>query len=192
MEANIYKAPEAELSTPEFDQSKFYVVSDKKFLILFISTLGMYSLYWFYQNWKSYSEFNNENIMPFWRAVFSIFFTHSLFKKLYQRAKEENDSHDFNHSAMATLYVILSISSTITDNLATNGIGLPFTEWGGYIALIFYVFIFRKAQITSNIASCDPQGESNNSLSFANFIWIFIGLCLWAVMIFSYIAQEQF
>lgn len=34
----------------------FYVVSKRKFTILFLSTIGLYYLYWFYKNWDRYQD----------------------------------------------------------------------------------------------------------------------------------------
>ena len=192
MEANIYQAPEADLSTPEMENAQFYVVSSKKFLILFFSTMGMYEIYWYYKNWKAYSAYSNENIMPFWRAVFSIFFTHALFREFNKKATAEDSSHKFKHSGLATLYVILTIASNAFERMATKGIGLPYSNIAGYLILLFLGLIFFNAQKTANLASGDPEGENNNSFSPANFLWIVIGLCLWAILIASYIMPEHF
>ena len=192
MEANIYQAPESDLVTSDLEESQFYVVSNKKFLILFISTLGMYSIYWYYKNWKSYMENSNENIMPFWRAVFSIFFTHSLFRKLNEKALKNDQNHQFSNAALATFYVILTLGSQVTDQLASKGIGLPVTQFLSLLTLPFLVIIFYKAQVTANIASADPQGESNNSLTGANYLWIVIGLLMWVLTLSVYFMPEQF
>lgn len=34
----------------------FYVVSTRKFAILFLATLGLYWIYWFYKNWDRYKD----------------------------------------------------------------------------------------------------------------------------------------
>ena len=54
MDADVYKAPEAEIVTESTEGLEFYVVSPKKFLIMQISTMGIYSIYWFFKHWKQY------------------------------------------------------------------------------------------------------------------------------------------
>ena len=57
MNENVYKVPESNLiaGSDQLD-GDFYVVGKIKFLVLFFSTFGLYSLYWFYRNWKLYKE----------------------------------------------------------------------------------------------------------------------------------------
>ena len=83
MNDNPYEAPKSRLETSvEKGDKQFYVVSVKKFTILFFFTIGMYVLYWFYGNWKRYKAYSGKNIWPVPRAIFAIFFTHSLFSEV--------------------------------------------------------------------------------------------------------------
>ncbi len=48
IDKDIYSPPKAELQDiAENTQTTFYVVSERKFTILFLATLGLYELYWF-------------------------------------------------------------------------------------------------------------------------------------------------
>lgn len=80
MESNLYEAPQSTLSDVEsLEDKEFYVVSIKKFTILFMATFGFYSIYWFYRNWKMSKAKYRDDIWPVARGIFSIFFVHSLF-----------------------------------------------------------------------------------------------------------------
>jgi len=183
MEKNVYQAPDSEVLTKETDQSEFYIVSPRKFLILFFSTLGLYSIYWFYKHWALYKVSNNEDMWPVMRALFSIFFTHSLFELFDVRVREKDPEYKWFPSGLATGYVILSIIETVTERMSAKEIGTPIVDIIGFIAFPIIGIILHKAQVVANIGCGDPQGESNDNLTPANFVWIAIGALLWAVAI---------
>ena len=57
---------------------KFYVVSARKFWLLFLLTGGIYCVAWFYKNWAHFKRATkDDDIWPGPRAVFHIFFVHS-------------------------------------------------------------------------------------------------------------------
>jgi len=115
------------------------------------------------------------------RALFSIFFTHSLFELFDVRVREKNPEHKWSPSGLATGYVILSIIETVTERMSAKEVGTPIVDIIGFIAFPIIGIILHKAQIVANIGCGDPQGESNDNLTPANFFWIAIGALLWAV-----------
>lgn len=66
MSDNLYAPPQAELVTPSptVELQAFYVVSQRKFLTLFILTLGIYQLFWAYKNWQQFKLANGGDIWP--------------------------------------------------------------------------------------------------------------------------------
>ena len=114
MDNSVYKPPEANLILENSfaeDDNMFYVVSPKKFLVLFIGTLGMYQLYWFYQNWMKYKLDNNSSLWPVPRAIFSIFFTHSLFRKVNEELEFKAVKEKWDYATAATLFVLFTLIS---------------------------------------------------------------------------------
>lgn len=47
-------------------------------------------------------------------------------------------------------------------------------------------FVLAKSQAAANVASGDPQGVSNHRLTMANYVWIVIGILLYAMVILGY------
>jgi hypothetical protein len=78
------------------------------------------SLYWFYQHWKNQKITHNENIWPIARAIFNIFFTHSLFKRISLTLENKGKSFSPNLNSMATMYVIFAIIGAIIDRVSTQ------------------------------------------------------------------------
>ncbi len=57
--------PSAQMTCPLFP------VATHKFIVLSVCSLGIYELYWCYQNWKRLKQASGERLSPFWRAVFA-------------------------------------------------------------------------------------------------------------------------
>lgn len=60
----------------------FYVVSMGKFSALFIATMGLYSLYWFYKHWSLLGAAQQKSKQPILRTVLNVVFMPALCKEL--------------------------------------------------------------------------------------------------------------
>ena len=88
-----------------------FPVSEGKLLTLYLLSFGLYGVYWFYKNWKLQQPSMDKKIYPLLRAIFSIFFAHSLFKRINEQASKLEKKHRFNANFMATLYVVTIVLS---------------------------------------------------------------------------------
>lgn len=187
MNSNPYQAPQSNQLTDvdASDELMFYVVSKRKFLVLFVATLGLYGVYWAYKNWQRYKAVSNEKVIPILRGFFQIFFTHSLFMKV--QASLEKRGVDFAWSAKghATWLVILLIISNLLDRLAMKSIGSPHTDFASFLIMIPLLLAYLKAQEAINRACGDAQGTSNGHFTGANLAWIAFGLILWGLSIYG-------
>ncbi|EAR59985.1 hypothetical protein [Neptuniibacter caesariensis] len=189
MESNPYAAPAAELkdagSDSDVKSGDFYVVGVTKFTILFFATFALYPLYWFYRNWRAHKEATNANIWPVPRAIFSIFFTHSLFSIIDASLKSTGKSYNWKPSLVATLYVVFSIVSHMLDRLSMKEIGSPLTDVLSLAILPALYYPLLIAQKAVNQLEGDPEGEANQSLTVPNFLWMLLGIIFWALAIFG-------
>ena len=55
-------------------KSYYFPISIFKLSIMYLSTLGWYSVYWWYRNWKSIKLRNNDQSLPLGRSIFPVFF----------------------------------------------------------------------------------------------------------------------
>ncbi|MGL6159283.1 hypothetical protein [Microbulbifer sp.] len=185
MEADIYQAPEADLQQEEAVSNEFYVVSKSKFLILYVTTCGLYEVYWFYRNWSLYKQANNVNMWPVMRAIFSVFFAHSLFRNIDIRVEYSKTGYKWSPEMMAGIYVILSIAGIIAGWVSTSVPEYSILDFVSLITFPMTIWVLYKAQTAINIACDDPEGESNAQLAPANYLWIAIGLAFWALVGFG-------
>lgn len=183
MTENIYKAPQAELLEGTEKKPVYYVVSIRKFLILYFATLGLYSIYWFYQHWQTNRIDTGERIWPVPRSIFSIFFAHSLFSRFDTTAKEVANPYDWSATGVASLFVLFTLVQTIGDRLADKSIGEPYTSIISFASMFIVGWTLYKAQQVANYACLDPAGKSNSQITLANAVWIFLGAILWLTIL---------
>jgi hypothetical protein len=183
-----YKTPSAELAIEtDEEQFQFYVVSIRKFTVLFFITTGLYAIYWFYINWKNYRNYSGKSIWPVPRAIFSIFFTHSLFSEVQNSLNEKGKTYSWNPGSLATIYVVLTIASQILDKMSRKDIGSPYTDLLSILILPFIYSALVKAQKAINFSQNDPEGDSNNTYTIGNYIWIALGTALWMMITFGFL-----
>jgi len=176
-------AAESEILTEELNDFPFYVVSLNKFLILFVATIGMYQLYWFYNNWSLYKLSSGEKIWPIPRAIFCIFFTHSLFEKFDEKNKQLNNAFNWSSYTLATLFVSFSVVSYVLDRPSDS----PYTDLISFFSLPVLGWCLYQAQICANTVCGDPDGKKNHQLTWANYIWVVLGVLMWGANIIQFL-----
>jgi hypothetical protein len=162
---------------------EFYIVSPKKFLTLFISTFGMYSVYWFFQHWHLYKKSTNEDMWPIMRAIFSIFFTHSLFGLFEMKYQNKTGEAPISINYLATIYVVFAVGCQICSNLSDNGYGNPITLYVSLLILPVSCWVLYNAQSLANYSSNDVKGESNSELTALNYMWVITGVVFWLLVL---------
>ena len=191
METDIYQTPEAILSREEDGEAEFYVVSRGKFLILYAVTLGMYGVYWFYKNWRQYGAAHSMRIWPLARAIFSIFFAHSLFRFIYRRVIEVDEDRRWQPNLYATIYVVFDVIVSFFDGSRWLGISETMALTLDLILVFVIGWVLYNAQILANIACADVAGKSNSRLTLANYFWILLCVLIWVLILFGVMLDTE-
>ena len=174
----------------------FYVVSIKKFAVLYVATLGLYGFYWFYKNWACYKhqwaahDEGREDLWPIARAFFAVFFVHSLFREVKALGREKPAVAAWGNGKHATLLVVLLIAAQAMDRLAYRDIGTPYTDALSLVILAPLLLLYTIAQEMINISCNDPRGHSNNHFTKANYAWIVVGAIFWCLALLNYILPD--
>ncbi len=105
-------------AAPRVGPLPLFPVATHKFIVLSICTFGIYELYWSYQTWKRLSSASEENMSPFWRAVFAPLWGFSLFKRIRASALSAGVPVDWSSGTLATFYLVLNLTQ-----------GLPAPWW---------------------------------------------------------------
>ncbi len=186
MQENYYAPPQAEVRDVPVagaGTEEFYVVARAKFLTLFIATVGVYQIYWFYAHWRQFNEYRRTDLWPVPRAIFSIFFAHSLNAEIDDRIKRERIPHAWSPVALATGYVVLTLASTVLSRFETLS---PASDLFTFAALVPIGWCMLGAQHAANAACGQPDGSSNRRLTFANYFWILLGTVFWLLSLTGY------
>ena len=167
-----------------FTEAEFFPVSEGKLLTLYILSFGMYGIYWFYKNWMLQAKAMDKKIYPMWRAIFSIFFTHALFKRINTRAQQVEKNHTFHANALATLFVTLVVASNIIDPVSYNtSLLVNLSDVSLIITSLTLFFISAypmvKVQATVNRINNDMLGYLNHKYSIWNYLLIVVGALFW-------------
>lgn len=167
-------APVAEVQN--IDAEPFYMVAPFKFMLLFLSTWGLYGIYWFYRHWRQLRNVRGRKVWPVPRSVFAIFFTHSLFAEIDRELGRNGHRYEWSANGQATFYVVLVIGGYILDRVTDD------SGWAillSIVTLILPMLPLLKAQKAANTALGDADGEVNRELTLANIAWIAVGSLLW-------------
>ncbi|MGM3389300.1 MFS transporter permease [Stutzerimonas stutzeri] len=181
---NVYQTPTAELVEAPASHP-FFVTSTRKMLALHFATFGLYTLYWFYRHWKAHRDATGDDLWPWARAFFQIFFTHSLCRAIANRLTR--DGHEsWDYSAVATVYVIAAVAAHVLGRFTNGSVALDLLT----IAIgLLNVFPLIAMQRKANLACGDEQGQSNARFTPANLIWLLLGLVWWSLAMFGFIMQ---
>lgn len=187
MPENIYAAPLSDLDerTASTSDARFYVVSTRKLLVLYFITLGLYHLYWNYKNWALHNRATGEGVWPVPRAIFSVFFTHSLFQNVAHH-DVTHERAEWNAGRMAAFMVILVFTGNAMERLASKGLGSPTTDLLSIALLLPTGLLLKNVQAEINARCGDPDGSGNASFSGANIAWCVVGAVYWALIFLGY------
>jgi hypothetical protein len=190
MEHDLYAPPQAVVAdVADTEGREYQVVGKTKFFVLYIVTLGMYSLVWMYQHWAQFKRARRDNMWPVARALFQIFFYHSLVAEIDTSLKRANvRSYVWSPRGTATTYVLLSILfylwNRFSDHLVNAGVGMLVTIAG----VVVLAFVAWRIQDAANVACGDAKGESNARFTAGNWVWIVLFGLFWVFMLLGIVA----
>lgn len=188
MNDNPYSPPESNIETIDDEEGcRFYVVSITKFTVLYFMTLGLYTIYWFYKNWKLHKDLTGSKIWPVARAIFNIFFAHKLFNEVQTSLVNKGKEFSWSPNSLATGYVVLTLAVHVSDRLSSNDIGNPVTGVLGVLLLPAIYFTLKKPQMAINLSQGDPDGELNSTFTVGNYLWIILGLLGWLMVLLGFL-----
>lgn len=160
---SIPYSPPAE---PQSPVAPYFVVSTTKLAVLSIFSFGFYEIYWFYKHWNCERKRTGEKLLPFWRAVFSIFFAFGLFERISTHTELERVAPLENPGLLGVAFVLLAFATRLPD---------PY-----WIVSLFSFVPLLPVQAAANRLQrkTAPDQSRNESYSGANVVLIVIGAIL--------------
>jgi hypothetical protein len=156
------------------------VMSMNKFIFLSIISLGLYEIWWMYKAWKFYQQKEKLDILPGARALFSIFFMHSLYSKILTSAKSKGFEENYNPTFLFIMFFVLNFSSR-----------LPYPY--SFISIFSFIFMLQPFRAFNYYIQQLPevQIEVETKLSNRQAILVVIGTLLWILSIIGLIYAPE-
>ncbi len=172
---NPYETPKADLIERRTKEGALplFVVSTNKLLLMYILTAGLYGVVWYYQHYRAIKQSTGESLWPVARAIFVVFFTHNLFKRIHNEATAQQVNVGWNHSMLATVLVGIYLISYVAGEIS------PWLYLASLALYIVMAAILVKVQKTANAIQNDEHGSHNSRITLLNVFWIIVGLFLW-------------
>jgi hypothetical protein len=187
METNLYAPPVAavaELSDAgETPAKPFYVVGLLKFLLLFFLSFGLFQLVMYYLHWSRFKRATKTPMWPVARAIFPVFFLHSLAEEIDHRLHRAGIRHDWSPKLAATVIVVLLIANRIADRFLdqmTSDVAVLGFGWASLLVIAWFLWQIQSA---ANLACGEPDGDSNRRLTLVNWLWIVPLAIFWLLVI---------
>lgn len=149
----------------------FFPVSTLKFVLMTLFTLGIYEVYWFYKNFSYLRHQREDGSMPFWRAVFSIFFCYGLFASIKTKCEERGVTCSFKPGMTAVVYILVGITWKLPES------------WWMISLFSFLPLIPAQKAIQALNDQNAPRDELNERFSTGNIVAMVFGGILLALCI---------
>ncbi len=154
--------------------TQYFSLPNKKFIILSLLTAGFYEFVWFYKNWKAVKIQENKKILPFWRAVFSVFFCYSLLKRIFLSAQQHGYKPTQSYQTLTVFYIAITMLHKAPD---------PF---GWLTILTFIPLLTVMDAIRFQNRSVNSEFQEVAAWTKGEWFMVFGGLILWGLVAVGY------
>ena len=172
---NPYATPQADVTLPEDRPTTFFVVAPRKLVLMVLLSQGFYGLYWLYKHWSLYRAATGARVWPLVRAFFSFFFAYALVMKIKRALDLKDASYRWWPRCFALGWIICAFLPFTYIWFFSNLTALKL----GLCTAIVQVAMFAQIQQAVNYLENDSKGQANSRITWANGIWIGIGVFMW-------------
>ena len=156
-------APAAPVMAEPPAPARWFVVGAAKLVVMSTVTLGIYQVFWFYKQWRQVRDVHGEDIWPVPRAIFSVFFSFSLFRRLEDEAALRGHADAPSPALHAVAFFLLTLASR-----------LPDPWWLITFASVLPLVPVQRAASTIALTAA-PGTDPNTTFSRLNWVGIVVG-----------------
>ena len=151
-----------------------------------IVSFGLYEVYWIYKNWRYVQERDNLHINAFWRAVFSIFYCHSLLRRI----SEDKDARSlqvpsFSPNGLATGWVVLVIISNVLSRVP----GIPASMVAAFIPSFLCLVPVQK--YVNSVTELENSDHQFHRWSWGQILLLVIGGIIWGLLLLGLVLGDS-
>jgi hypothetical protein len=141
--------------TPSSSKPAYLYISTGRLIFMTVISLGVFSSYWVYKNWRYIKERDDLDIMPFWRGWFAFFHFHSLLKYIKEDPKLSHTERPDYSSGWLTF-------GFIAFTLCGNQIIIP--------SMLTFLFILPAHNYITKINEAAPNRPAYSPWSFGQIL----------------------
>lgn len=160
---------------------EYFAISPQRLALFSIITFGIYEIYWFYKNWQAVKKFEGQDISPFWRAVFAVFFCYSLFKKVLESAKNHAYRGSYSAGWLAAAYILLLLGGNGLSRVETYDIGFNLV-WLLVVSAAFIPLLPVQKAINFNNEKIKGATDIKKGFSGGEVALIVVGV-IWTLLV---------
>jgi transglutaminase-like putative cysteine protease len=163
------------------DKGVYFPVGLRKFILLNLITFGSYGTFWIWKCWRWVKTRDEADILPFWRAIFVVFWWDALFENIRRRDIA---------TAFPRWVGLLTWALFVGMSVATF---LPVVRHHGWLGLVLQMlglFCLIPTVVTVNRlnAADDTALVRNSRINRWNIVGIVVGSFVLALSIFGYVS----
>jgi hypothetical protein len=164
-------------STPKPKPAYLYI-STPRLIFMTVISLGVFTSYWTYKNWRYIKERDGMDISPFWRGWFTIFHLHALLKYIKEDPKISHaEKPDYSSGWLTFGFVLFTVCG--------NQIVIP--------SMLTFLFVLPAHNYISRVNRSAENPPEFSPWSFGQILCaLFIPILLFAVVFFSAMASRRY
>ena len=165
---------------PPAEEQPYFPVSRQKLIVMSVTTLSMYQIYWFYQNFQRVNARLGGGASPFWRAIAAPITAHGLFARVRMDAQSRFIPVSWSSAGLAVIY----FGTTL----------LCFLDYPWWTLALGSVFVLLPVHAAMNAVNqkVAPKGPRNDRFSGSNIAWIVVGVALTLLGLYLTRLAQQF
>ena len=148
------------------EEQRYFPVSRQKLIVMSMTTLSMYQIYWFYRNFELMNKHTGSGASPFWRSIAAPITAHGLFAHVRTDAQSRFIAVTWSSAGLAVIYFGLTL--------------VCFFDYPWWTIALGSVFALLPVHATMEAVNrkVAPKGPRNDHFSGVNIFWIVVGLAL--------------
>jgi hypothetical protein len=148
------------------EEQPYFPVSRQKLIVMSVTTLSMYQIYWFYKNYQRLHARAGGGGSAFWYAIAAPITAHGLFARVRADAQSRFIAVSWSSVGLAVIYFMMTL--------------LCFLDYPWWMLTLGSVFVLLPVHATMDAVNrkVAPAGPRNDRYSASNVAWIAIGIAL--------------
>jgi hypothetical protein len=158
---------------------EYFAISPQRLALFSTLTFGIYEIYWFYKNWEAVKKAEGQNISPFWRAIFAVFFCHGLFKKVLESSKSHGYKEWYSPGWLTTAYIALLVIGNGLSGVKSSNMNII---WLIVVLITFIPLLSVQKAINFNNEKIKGDNGHKQGFSGGEVALIVIGV-IWLLLV---------